>query len=149
MSNGNDGELRESILDGARQCVLRERNATYGEPDQDFTRTADVLSALGFCRTVGGQVIPRTLTGADIAQLMIALKLSRLAWSPTYKDNWVDIAGYAACGYETATMRESAKADVPMKREVHVVRERGADDMRIIREVAAKHGAGPVDLTDR
>jgi hypothetical protein len=30
------------------------------------------------------------------------LKTSRLAWTPTKRDSWVDDAGYAGCGYECA-----------------------------------------------
>lgn len=31
---------------------------------------------------------------------MMALKLSRLTWSPERQDSWMDVAGYSACGWE-------------------------------------------------
>lgn len=97
---------RAECLDTAKEYVTRDRNATYGEPDQDFQRIARILSAMGFTRE--GEEI----SSADVAQMMIALKLSRLHWNPTHKDSWVDIAGYAACGMETALLRdESSKKD--------------------------------------
>jgi hypothetical protein len=32
---------------------------------------------------------------------MALLKLSRISWQPDNPDSWTDLAGYAACGYET------------------------------------------------
>jgi hypothetical protein len=40
------------------------------------------------------------LTGQDVAIMMILLKVSRLGWSPEVADHWLDVAGYAACGYD-------------------------------------------------
>ena len=39
----------------------------------------------------------------DIAIMIIQVKTSRLMWTPAKRDSWVDIAGYAGCGYECAT----------------------------------------------
>jgi hypothetical protein len=36
----------------------------------------------------------------DVAALMIGLKLARIQAQPK-RDNWLDICGYAACGWET------------------------------------------------
>lgn len=159
MSDG--GSAREKVLRAAGHCVMHDRNASYGEPDQDFTRTADVLNALGFSRN------GRELMGFDIAHLMIALKLSRLSWNPAHFDSWVDIAGYAACGYETAELRKdepfvdaegsalgvtNAQRSDPEKL-MSDVRDRvlrnARDDLAIIRNVADKHPTPPVDLTGR
>jgi hypothetical protein len=46
--------------------------------------------------------LTRPLQDWQIAQLMAALKLSRLSWSPAKEDSWTDLAGYAACGAECA-----------------------------------------------
>jgi hypothetical protein len=35
--------------------------------------------------------------------MMSLLKISRLSWDPTKRDSWVDLAGYAACGYDIIT----------------------------------------------
>lgn len=91
--------VRQELLSLASQLVSRDRNNTYGPPTQDFTRTANILNALGFCfKDAGG-----TETGIyphHVALLMIGLKMSRATWEPLHKDTWVDIAGYAACGWE-------------------------------------------------
>ena len=38
---------------------------------------------------------------------MIELKMSRIIQSRTKRDSWVDLAGYAGCGYE-CTIEENA-----------------------------------------
>ena len=39
------------------------------------------------------------VTAGDIAALMVCVKLARQAHRPK-QDNWIDVAGYAACGAE-------------------------------------------------
>jgi hypothetical protein len=85
---------RQTILDTAKTCVLGDRNNTYGPPTQDFQRTADLWTTLGF--SFNGKPVE----AHQVAMAMMALKLSRLVWSPRHIDSWVDTAGYAACGYE-------------------------------------------------
>ena len=46
------------------------------------------------------------IVGDDVAIMMALLKISRLSWEPTKRDSWVDVAGYAACGYEIITNKE-------------------------------------------
>jgi hypothetical protein len=111
---------RASVLDEAKSLVTGERNASYGDPIDDFRRTATYWSthAGGVFRrkllAIGwdGQKLEQ-LTAADViavvdslfdphdvAIMMTQLKNSRLAWSPEKRDNWVDAAGYDACGYD-------------------------------------------------
>ena len=93
---------RGDMLDEAKGLVTGDRNNTYGPPNQDFQRTADMMSAYGF------RVDDRPLTSADVAIFMSLLKISRLKWTPTKRDSWVDLAGYAACGLECAILDEQA-----------------------------------------
>lgn len=85
---------RGSVLDEAKGLITGDRNAIYGPPTQDFLRTAAMANAFGF------QVNGKPLESHHVAVFMGLLKLSRLAWSPGKRDSWVDLAGYAACGYE-------------------------------------------------
>jgi len=97
---------RKRLLDTAAEYVLKERNKSYGEPDEDFQRIAKIASAMGFRFAAGtGENACRELSGSDVALFMIALKASRLAWAPEHEDSWIDIAGYAACGMETANLQ--------------------------------------------
>jgi len=91
----NDAEVREHVLDEAKKCVLKDRNSTYGKPEDNFRRIAELWTAyLGIRpKDVGAPITP-----TDVAQMMLLMKVARLAHNPTHKDSWVDAAGYIACG---------------------------------------------------
>jgi len=80
---------QEDILEEALRLTSGDRNNQYGPPDADFKRTASMWSAL----------FGRTFTSHEVALAMICLKLSRLSWSEDKRDSWVDVAGYARCGW--------------------------------------------------
>ena len=87
---------RASMLREAERLVDGDRNAQYGDPRQDFQRTATMWTAY-----LGTEVASH-----DVAALMAMLKLSRIRWSPAKRDSWVDLAGYAACGWHCAMPEE-------------------------------------------
>lgn len=86
---------RAEMLDETRHLITGDRNNQYGPPTQDFRRTAEALTAMGYRRPGGKPLEPH-----DVAIIVSMIKISRLMWSPEKKDHWVDLAGYAACGYE-------------------------------------------------
>lgn len=88
---------RAKMLDKAKGLITGDRNNHYGPPTQDFSKSAAILDALGYKGPDGRAIVPH-----DIAIMAMAIKLSRISWSPGEEDHWVDIAGYAACGYECA-----------------------------------------------
>lgn len=108
---------RERLLSTAADLVTKQRNKSYGEPDEDFQRIAAIASAMGFrfLKTVerpdGNTSEFMPLDGSDVALFMIALKASRLAWNREHEDSWTDMAGYAACGYETAILEAERRKD--------------------------------------
>ncbi len=77
-----------SLLRQAELLVTRDRGDAYGDPVDDFERTAAMWSVLLDC----------TVNPAQVATCMVALKLSRLTWEDFNPESWRDIAGYAACG---------------------------------------------------
>jgi nucleoside 2-deoxyribosyltransferase len=77
------------ILAEALDLTKGDRNVTYGDPQIDFLRTAAFWTQI-----FGTEVKPH-----QVALAMAALKLSRLCWSPAKRDSWVDLAGYARCGW--------------------------------------------------
>ena len=89
--------IRGKVLTEAHDLITGDRNNRYGPPTQDFQRTAEILNAIGYRRPGGKGLQPH-----DVAVIQIALKMSRVTWTPDKRDSWVDIAGYAACGYECA-----------------------------------------------
>jgi hypothetical protein len=85
----------EYILSKANVAVCGDRNDSYGPPTEDFRTQAAMFSAY-LSRTNGRPVM---VTASDIAALMCLVKIARQAHAPK-QDNWVDLAGYAACGAE-------------------------------------------------
>ena len=77
----------------AEEAVCGERNESYGSPVDDFSTQAEMISSY-LSRTNGYRVV---VTASDIAAMMILVKLARQAHRPK-ADNWIDAAGYAACG---------------------------------------------------
>lgn len=95
---------RQSVLHEAAHAVTKARNATYGEPIDDFGCTAELWdSYIARISQVRGypDVKPH-----DVPVMMILLKISRLAQTPAEADHWVDIAGYSAIGAECAALTE-------------------------------------------
>lgn len=81
---------REQTLSTAANIINGERQGTYGNAEDSFAVIANLWSAY----------LKRKVTSADVANMMILMKVARNA-SGVYKDdNWVDICGYAALGSE-------------------------------------------------
>lgn len=89
---------REELLDLARQTVTKDRSTQYGEPEDSFAAIASYWTTY-----LSGRVAPIVLSSADVAAMMILLKVARLQADPMKVDSWCDCAGYAACGAEVAT----------------------------------------------
>jgi hypothetical protein len=84
----HENKADEGILEEAMRAV-GERTNSYGPATQDFVRTAHMWEAI-----LGIDIAP-----AQVALCMVALKISRACWSDN-RDNWVDMAGYAKCGWD-------------------------------------------------
>lgn len=91
---------RQKILEDAIQCVTKDRNATHGEPENNFQVIADYWTTYLRSRGVAFQIKPH-----DVAVMMVLQKMSRVATSPEHSDHWVDAAGYSACGGEITTKK--------------------------------------------
>lgn len=85
---------RADILATASEYVTTDRAATHGDAEDNFRRTAKLWSAY-----MGVD----TISATDVAVMLALLKVARIRQNPTHQDNWIDIAGYAACGGEIAT----------------------------------------------
>lgn len=83
---------RKTILETAEACVCRDRQDQYGKPEDSFSEIAMLWTAY-----TGNDISP-----VDVAQMMILLKVARAKGNPKHQDNWIDIAGYAACAGEIA-----------------------------------------------
>lgn len=83
---------RGGLLDRAKDIVTNDRQNTHGQPEDSFRRIADLWS--GYL-TVGIQE-------QDVAVMMALVKVARIMENPQHADNWIDGAGYFACGGEVA-----------------------------------------------
>lgn len=94
-------QTRETILSQARQAVTGDRDVHYGSPEDNFGRIADLWNA--YFRSVG-MLDPGCpgLYPHEVASLLALVKIARSINSPEKLDNWIDLAGYAACGGEVA-----------------------------------------------
>ena len=85
---------RADILATASEYVTTDRAATHGDAEDNFRRIAELWKAyLGV----------DDITTIDVAVMLALLKVARIRSNPNHADNWIDIAGYAACGGEIAT----------------------------------------------
>ena len=100
--------LRDEILEAARKCVSGERDRQYGGPENNFALIAALWDVYLTARPVDPSGVPRGLRASDVAAMMALLKIARVATGSQGKsDNWIDLAGYAACGGEIQTAYHS------------------------------------------
>lgn len=92
---------REEILTQAKTCVCGDREQDYGSPENNFETIAVLWST--YIRAARPESKDRTfneLEAKDVAAMLALLKIARIATGHAKGDNWVDLAGYAACGGE-------------------------------------------------
>lgn len=82
---------RKKLLDEALQATTG-RGEEYGGPEDSFTTIAQYWEVYK-----GVEFKPH-----DVAVMMMFVKLARLQTNPQHYDSWVDIAGYAACGFDVS-----------------------------------------------
>ena len=85
---------RNDILDKAAECVCGHREQDYGSPEDNFQTIAGLWSAYKDC----------VFTSEDVAMMMALLKIARIRSGHGTADSFIDLAGYAACGGEIATV---------------------------------------------
>jgi hypothetical protein len=88
---------QSDLLKEVAEIVGGERSKDYGPPGLNLDyRTAVLWNAyLQISSPSYG-----ALDGVDVCNMMILLKIARIIESRTTKDNYADIAGYAAAAWE-------------------------------------------------
>lgn len=82
--------IRAEVLRTAEQYVTKDRAATHGDMEDNFSTIAKYWSThLG---------VP--VTALDVSVMMTLLKLARIKNGNDNLDNYIDGAGYLACGGE-------------------------------------------------
>lgn len=76
----------KNVLERANE-IVQERGKSYGHPFEDYSRTAQMWSA----------ILGVHITADQCIKCMIAVKLSRLSKTPDHQDSIDDLAGYSWC----------------------------------------------------
>ena len=88
---------RSEILQTAEKCVNGDRQGDYGSPERSFQTISHLWSDYLYATNAGRDVV---IEPKDVAAMLVLLKIARIAGGRFKADNWVDLAGYAACGGE-------------------------------------------------
>ena len=96
---------RKDVLKGAETCVCGEREQDYGSPENNFATIAKMWSAYINAYMIPTHNIEIEIAPSDVAAMLALLKVARIASGHGKDDNWIDLAGYAACGGELESNR--------------------------------------------
>lgn len=94
---------REQVLSAARACVCGDREQDYGSPENNFRTIAGLWNSYLYGAGLMENPNPDVWKGLkpkDVAAMLALLKVARIAGNRPKQDNWIDLAGYAACGAE-------------------------------------------------
>jgi hypothetical protein len=95
---------RSELLYASKQTITRDRNKEYGGPENSFALIADYWSSY----------LGHPISTVDVALMMSLLKVARLQKTQgAHTDSWVDLAGYAACGYEVSPAPAIPIVEIP------------------------------------
>lgn len=97
---------RTEVLQTAEKTVNGNRDQDYGSPENNFETigilwSAYLRSAKSDINLAVNGIVPK-----DVAAMLGLLKIARIASGREKADNWVDLAGYAACGGELEDLEE-------------------------------------------
>jgi hypothetical protein len=100
-----DVKPRVAALREAATIISGDRDTQYGGPEENFERIAKVWSV----------ITKYDFTREDVAMMMVGLKLARYGSKSGFQpDTWVDIAGYAGCGYEVGQLESQNKQETAL-----------------------------------
>ena len=85
------------MLGEAMNLVAGSRENTHGDKVQNFTKIAQVWNGI---LAAAGKPTTLPLDAHDVANLMEGMKIARRYLGAFNPDDYVDGAGYAACGFE-------------------------------------------------
>ena len=110
MRSVTPGDVHEldpkaTLLDKAREICTGDRRKDYGGALENHEKIADLW------RVYLGERPADDITAEDVAVMMVLVKVSRLATSPTHYDSMVDIAGYAAVMNEIRETRAQKRKE--------------------------------------
>ena len=91
---------RKEILLTAEKYVNGDREQQYGTPENNFKAIAELWTVYMGNNQGHWNIV---FTAHDVGIMMALLKIARIASGQDKADNYIDLAGYAACAGEIAT----------------------------------------------
>jgi hypothetical protein len=91
-----NAQLRADFLAQVQQIVCQDRNVTHGDAEDNFRVIASLWNV--YIHNSKGELKDGDLNNKDVAIMMCLFKISRLMTNVNNMENWLDLAGYAACG---------------------------------------------------
>lgn len=104
---------RLDTLKAAAECVCGGREEDYGSPENNFRTIASLWNSYLYGAGLMENPTPHVWKGIkpkDVAAMLALLKVARIAGNRPKPDNWVDLAGYAACGAEISARDQKRTA---------------------------------------
>tara|TARA_R110001599_G_scaffold159115_3_gene346433 strand:- start:1040 stop:1333 length:294 start_codon:yes stop_codon:yes gene_type:complete len=92
---------RKECLNTAEGLITGQRAIDYGDARENHQRIASFWSTY----------LCKTLTPADVANMMMLLKIARIMETAT-DDSYIDICGYAAIGCEVTTPKPKTPQEI-------------------------------------
>lgn len=118
---------RRDTLEHAINCVCKERQDQHGNPENSFQNIADywnvflehkINKTLSLLETLPPEaILGKTLeaevklTPADVATMMVLLKVARAEMNPLNNDNFIDMCGYASLAGELHNVSTDSKRE--------------------------------------
>lgn len=99
---------RADILAQASRIVTKDRAATHGAAEDSFALIGALWSVW----------LGQPVSSVDVAVMMDLLKTARIKANPGHADNWIDKAGYAACGGEIALRKDGQVPGIKTKEQI-------------------------------
>ena len=81
---------RVEVLNKAKEIIIGNREQQHGSPEDSFNLIAKFWSAY----------LDKDISPMNVGDMMILLKIARCKTGGHKEDNYIDIAGYAACTAE-------------------------------------------------
>ncbi len=88
----SNAQIRAQFLAEVEKLVCTDRNVTHGDAEDNFRVIASLWTV--YIHNSKGE----ELNNKDVAIMMCLFKISRLMSNVDNLENWLDLAGYAACG---------------------------------------------------
>jgi hypothetical protein len=91
---------QSDLLKEVSEVVAGARNKDYGPPSVNLDRRTAALWSVYLNLIKCDDDLPMVIDGVDVCNMMILLKIARIIENGRVKDNYADIAGYAAAAWE-------------------------------------------------